>query len=65
MGFLGLCLDWTAVLDRVYLPRPLAVDGCGVEVARDEVPLIWATKGFSEFIPSFSSLVVVLTDACF
>ncbi|WP_342840193.1 hypothetical protein [Pyrobaculum sp.] len=40
MGFLGLCLDWAAVLDRVYLPGPLAVDGRGVEVARDEVPLI-------------------------
>ncbi|AFA40169.1 Transposase-like protein [Pyrobaculum oguniense TE7] len=39
---------------RVRCPK------CGFEAPRDEVPLMWTAKRFSELTPSFSSLAIAL-----
>ena len=33
---------------------------CGLEAHRDEIPLLWAARRFSELLPSFSGLAVLL-----
>ena len=40
--------------------RKVRCPKCGFEAHRDDVPLLWAARRFSQLLPSFSSLAVLL-----